>query len=102
MQVDYPVHKIEAHEAHREHDPGVLVDVGGGDAVQLVDVLVGVDDVLGDGSGRLLVTAAVAAPAAVHRALQGAALAVRLWVVHFETHLLEQRFPLTSTLSLVI
>jgi len=46
VQVDDPVHEVEANEAHREHDPRVLVDVTGRDAVQLVDVLARVHDVL--------------------------------------------------------
>jgi len=39
MQVDDPVHQVEAHKAHGEYDARVLVDVGGRDAQQLVDVL---------------------------------------------------------------
>lgn len=100
MQVDDPVHEVEADEAHREDDARVLVDVGWRDAVELVDVLPGVDEVLGGGGRGFLVRTAAALPAAsaaVDRALQRAPLAVSLRIVDFETHLLEQTSALTST-----
>lgn len=83
MQVDDPVHEVEADEAHGEDDAGVLVDVAGRHAVQLVDVLPRVDQVLG-GRGLL-----VRSP--VDRVLQRAALEVGLRVVHFEPHLLQRQ-----------
>lgn len=39
MEVYDPVHEVETHKAHGEHDAGVLVDVRWGDSKQLVDVL---------------------------------------------------------------
>lgn len=54
-------------------------------------------DVLRYGCGRLLIRTAATAPTAIHRALQRATLAVCFWIVYFETHLLEQGSPLTST-----
>ena len=40
MVVDNPVHEVEAGEGHGEHDPRVLVHVGGGHAEHAVDVAV--------------------------------------------------------------
>lgn len=59
---------------------------------------------LRNGRARLFVGAAatsIAASAAVHGAFEGAALAVRLRVVNFEAHLLEQTSPLTSILTAI-
>lgn len=39
VQVDDPVHEVEAHEADWKHYPGVLVNVRGSDAQQFVDIL---------------------------------------------------------------
>lgn len=39
VQVHDPVHQVEAHEAHREHDARVLVYVRGRHAQELADVL---------------------------------------------------------------
>lgn len=41
MQVDDPVHQVEADEAHGEYDARVLVDIRWRDAQELVDVLMG-------------------------------------------------------------
>jgi len=85
VQVYDPVHEVKADEAHREHDPRVLVDVTGRDAVQLVDVLVGVHDVLrGDGRDVVVI------PTAVDGVLQRTALEVVFRIVGLESHLLEQ------------
>jgi len=86
VQIDDPVHEVEADKAHRKHDPRVLVNVTGRDSVQFVDVLARVHDVLwGQWSD-----VAVVVPAAVDGVLQRTALEVVLWIVGFESHLLEQ------------
>jgi len=60
VQIYDPVHEVKANETHREHDPRVLVDVTGRDAVHLVDVLVGVHDMLrGNGCDVVVISAAV-------------------------------------------
>ncbi|KAJ4429388.1 hypothetical protein ANN_21545 [Periplaneta americana] len=84
VQIDDPVHEVEADEADREDDARVLVDVAGGDAVQLVDVFARVNQVLGCLGGLLV-------RPAVDGVLQRAPLRMGLGVVDFETHLLEQR-----------
>lgn len=85
VQVDDPVHEVEADEAYGKHDAGILVDVTGCDSVQLVDVFARVDEMLGRrGSGLFVSTP-------IDRVLQSAALRVDLRVVNFESHLLEQR-----------
>lgn len=85
VQVDDPVHEVEADEADGKHDTGILVDVAGCDSVQLVDILARVDEVLGCWSRGFLVCTAV------DSVLQRTALRVDLGIVNFEPYLLEQR-----------
>jgi len=88
VQVDDPVHEVEAHEAHWEHDTGILVDVGGGAAIQLVQALVGV--LLGHGVALGGRRGLFVGPA-VDGVLQGAALGVGLRVMNLVAYLLEER-----------
>ena len=44
VQVDDPVHQVEADEADREEDAAVLVNVGGRDAAHLLQVLLAVKE----------------------------------------------------------
>lgn len=81
VQVDDPVHQIEADEADREHNAGVLVNITGGHAVQLVDVLPWMDQML---RRRLLIRPTVDC------VLQCPTLKVGLGIVHFKPHLLKQ------------
>lgn len=85
MQVDDPVHEVEADEADGKYDSRILVDVAGRDSVQLVDVLTRVDEVLGCWGRGFLVCPPV------DSVLQRTALRVNLRIVNFEPYLLEQR-----------
>jgi hypothetical protein len=71
VQVNDPVHEVETHKTNGEHNPRVFVNVAGGDAVQLADVLAGVQEVRG--RGRRTPSAALFVRPSVHRVFQGAA-----------------------------
>ena len=44
MQINNPVHEIEADEADRKDDARVFVDIGRGESAEFVEVFAGWDD----------------------------------------------------------